>query len=78
MPLIYQVITGHKLPSYKKLFDCRCKAIKYVKDILTMAEKKLSHTDLDLSIRLTRIDDELCPEFPKLFQERRGKLKASI
>lgn len=67
MALIYHLTTGHKLPKKKAFYNCRCKAVDEINSMLNSRAKKLSASDVELSVRLLRVDDEVLPEYRKLF-----------
>jgi hypothetical protein len=70
MGIIYHVITKGYLHRSKKLFDCRCKAYEYVQQILEMCSRKLERDEVKMSLSIARIDDEVVPNYKKLFMEQ--------
>ena len=65
--IIYFLTTCHKLPAKKVFFDCRCKVVKEINKMLKALPMHISERDMNLSVRLVRIDDEIVPEYRKLF-----------
>lgn len=69
MTIMYHVTTRGHLHLSKKLFDCRCNAIAYIKKIIGMHPRKLTREQLNESIQVTRLDDETLPEYRSLYLE---------
>ena len=68
--IIYHVQTSNYLPKSKKNFECRCEAYDYVESIIEGYGQDLDKHELRFSIRVTRIDDEMVPNYRKLFPEK--------
>lgn len=69
MSLMYHVITNNYLHRSKKLFDCYCKAQDFIQKIVKMSEQKLTKKQVKQSVKITRIEEELCPNYKKIFLE---------
>jgi len=70
MAFSYHVKTCGYLPNSKKTFDCYCKAISYLKEVLSKAPKDLDKEDLEMSITLLRVDPNLDDRVSALFPEK--------
>lgn len=70
MAIIYHVNTKAYLHNSKKFFDCKCEALKYIKKIVEMCPNSLSDEELDMSVLVTRIDDEIMPDYKRIFPEQ--------
>lgn len=70
MAIVYHVNTKAYLHNSKKFFDCRCHALKYIKKIVEMCPSSLTRDEFEMSVALTRIDDELTPDYRKIFSEQ--------
>lgn len=66
---MYQVTTSHSLPQSKKLFSCRCDAVKYIKDVLQKLGTTFGESELNQSIRLTAVDDQKIKNYKNVFLE---------
>lgn len=72
MAFLYHVKTCGYLPENKRTFDCYCKAISYIKEALSMAPKELGKEELELSIKLLRLDTDVDHRIASLFPEKTG------
>lgn len=70
MALNYHVKTGAYLPNTKRIFDCYCKAIDYLKEALLRAPGELGKDELEASVTITRVDSDLDYCVKRIFPER--------
>jgi len=70
MAIVYFVRTGSYLPKSKQYFDCRCKALNYIQEIIEKHATDLDEDHLDCSIDLISIDEEKLPNHRKYYIER--------
>ena len=69
MSFSYVVRTGNHLPSSKKIFDCKCEAIKYIKNVIQNASPDLSDGEINHSYSVHRVDSEICGSVHRFFKE---------
>ena len=67
MTLIYHVVICNELPKEKKSFECRCEALKFIKNVINKSGKSMKKEDILASIRMYRIDDEIMKNHGKLY-----------
>lgn len=68
----YWVNTYNSLPQTKKLFDCRCDAIGYIKRLIDQYREHYAKEDLQHSYRLVEINPRLCPKWREIYLETQG------
>lgn len=67
MAMKWQVITGTYLPRTKRIFDCYCTAISYIKEVLSKSPPELNQEDLERCIKMIRLDETAQKIHDRLF-----------
>lgn len=70
MAFTYHVKTCGYLPNSKKSFDCYCKAMDYLKEVLKNASPDLGKEELEMSVTMLRIDPNLEDRVSALFPDK--------